>query len=665
MMDFQCMGKKSIYFRVLKQFALMKTLHKLILLFFLAILPSITYATVKLPRIFSDHMVLQRQREIRIWGWAASGENVRVSFNGEKAETKASGMGLWVVRLRAMEHGGPYEMEVSGKTNSIILKNILIGDVWLGSGQSNMEWVLANTNDAQKEIAAANYPKIRMFTVEKDQSFKPLQDLKSGEWKECTPANAGNFSAVAYFFGRTLNKELDIPMGLINSSWGGTKVEPWISWDLISQEAEYKNMKLNELEKQSQQSEKNVVKFLAAMKNDKGIAEKWFDPSADVSTWRKISVPSTFENSEIGNTDGIVWYRKEFNLSASDLKDATLSLGPVDDVDVTYINGTEIGSMNTWNEARIYPVKKELLREGKNVLVIKVTDNSGGGGIYGKPEVVFFQSGENKITLAGDWLYKTSVVSKEFNVLEFGPNAYPSHLFNAMIAPITPYAIRGVIWYQGESNTSAAYRYSELFPMLIKNWRSKWGYDFPFLWVQLANFMKPSAEPSESNWAELREAQRMALALPKTGQAVIIDIGEADDIHPRNKKDVGHRLALSALAVEYGKSLVHSGPVYKSMEVRDGKAVLTFEHTGTGLMAKADKYGYLRGFTIAGEDKRFYWAKAVVEGNQVVVYSDQVKIPVAVRYAWADNPEDANFYNRDGLPASPFRTDSWDWITKK
>jgi sialate O-acetylesterase len=568
---------------------------------------------------------------------------------------------MWMVTLKSMEHGGPYEMTVSAKSGNINLRNILIGDVWLGSGQSNMEWILSNTKDAGKEIAVANFPKIRLFTVEKAMEPMVQDDLKSGKWLECTSRNAADFSAVAYYFGKTLTKELDIPIGLINSSWGGTKVEPWISFDLMAQEPEYKNLDAKKLSETAKQNAANQLRYAEAMKTDRGLAEKWYLPTNSAG-WKTVRVPQEWGGTEIGNTDGIVWFRKEFQLDV-EVDSATLSLGPVDDVDFTYINGELVGTETIWNKDRFYGIKKGLLRPGKNVIVVKVRDDQGGGGIYGKAEQVYLQIKDKRIDLSGDWTYKPAVLASDFGLQGFGPNAYPSQLYNAMISPITNFGIRGVIWYQGESNTYAASNYKRLFPMLINNWRQKWGYEFPFYWVQLANFMAPSQVPGESQWAELREAQSKTLSLPKTGQAVIIDIGEADDIHPRNKKDVGYRLALNALAKEYGKSIVYSGPVYKSMEVKDGKAILMFDQVGSGLQAFKNKYGYLQGFSIAGADKKFVWARAFIENGRVTVYSPNVAEPVAVRYAWSDNPDDANLYNIEGLPASPFKTDDWKWTT--
>ena len=615
------------------------------------------HAEVMLPKIFSDNMVLQRNEPIRVWGWAKPSESVTVTFNGATAKTKADKNGNWNVSLKAMPHGGPYELIVKGK-NTITLRNILIGDVWVGSGQSNMEWTIKDTNHAKEEIANANHPQIRLFTVPKALSFDVQKDLTGGQWQECTPKTLGDFSAVAYFFGRKLNADLNIPIGLVNSSWGGTNIQTWMSWDIMSGKDEYKKLDMTTLREAAKDMPEKQRKFADAVANEKGKLEKWYEPGY-ADGWKKITLPKLWEQTEIGDADGVVWFRKEFTVSAEDIgKGAVLHLGPIDDADETYINGKQVGDMNGWNIDRHYTLAGNILQPGKNVLVVRVYDGAGGGGIYGAADKLNLEVNNKRIDLAGEWQYKISVLNTQYGLQATGPNAYPSQLYNAMIAPIIPMPIKGVIWYQGESNTGEAAKYQKLFPELINNWRTKWNQQFPFLWVQLANFMAPDSLPVSSGWAELREAQSKTLSLPATGQAVIIDIGEANDIHPRNKQDVGLRLALSALKVAYNQNVVYSGPVYKSMQKADNKLVLTFDNIGSGLHVK-DKYGYLKAFAIAGEDQKFVWAKAYVEGNNVIVYHPDIKNPVAVRYAWGNNPDDANLYNKEGLPASPFRTDSW------
>jgi sialate O-acetylesterase len=639
-------------------------MKKYSLFFSLFLYSGTLFAAVTLPKVFSSNMVLQRDKPLKIWGWADKGEKITVQCNGKKEMVKADKNGDWIATLPAMPAGGPYELQVNGK-NSLVLSNILIGDVYVCSGQSNMEFPLKQANNAAKEIAASAYPAIRLFTVKKAMSFAAQKDVQAEPWEECGPSSSGDFSAVAYFFARKLIKDINVPIGLIHSSWGGTNIEAWTSWDIMSRTADYSKVDLAKMEADRAATAKRQQAFQELLKNDKGDAEKWYEPSTDLTGWKSIKLPQAWEQTEIGNADGIVWFRKEFELPASfNGKKSTLNLGPIDDNDVTYINGKQVGAINGWNTDRVYEIDPTVLVAGKNTIVVKVTDNAGGGGIYGKPEQLYLQSGAEKINLAGDWQYKASVLNTSFGLADSGPNSFPSQLYNAMIAPLVRLPIAGAIWYQGEANTGEAFKYRTLFPGMINDWRSKWGYAFPFLWVQLANFLKADSLPVQSGWAELREAQNRTLQVPQTGQAVIIDIGEALDIHPKNKQDVGYRLALAAEKVVYGKDIVYSGPVYQSMKTTGNKIILQFSNTGGGMVAK-DKYGYLKGFSIAGSDQHFVWATASIDGDKIIVSANGVPSPVAVRYAWGNNPDDAGLYNKEGLPAPPFRTDSWKGITEK
>jgi sialate O-acetylesterase len=420
-----------------------------------------------------------------------------------------------------------------------------------------------------------------------------------------------------------------------------------------------KSMDIDQLQKNA---ENDIKKWQNAIANeDPGIVNQWFMPSTDVSGWKTMRLPQAWEGAGLPALDGVVWYRKEVVIGAADAgKEAVISLGPIDDSDETYLNGVKVGKTeNRYDSPRLYKVPAGSLKAGVNVISIKVIDTGGGGGLWGLDNQVYLEIAGNKLSLAGDWLYKVGLdlpAPKEAS----SPNSFPSLLFNAMISPLLNYPIKGVIWYQGENNAGNYIKYRSLFPAMIKDWRNKWNMgDFTFLFVQLANYMEPPQSPQQSTWAGLREAQTMTLAEPKTGMAVIIDIGEAKNIHPANKDDVGYRLSLAALKVAYGKDLVYSGPLFKSLKIDGNKAILEFDHVGSGLVVK-DKYGYLKSFAIAGADKKFVWARAsLVEGNKIVVSCEAVKNPVAVRYAWADNPDDANLYNKEGLPASPFRTDNW------
>ncbi len=638
-------------------------MKKLLILAAIFVVSFQSIGKVSLPKIFSDHMVLQRDQKVKVWGWADKSESISVTVGGITLKTKADKSGNWQILFDPLKPGGPYEITVSGKDSRITLQDVLCGDVWVGSGQSNMEWVLKDTDHAETEISGSYYPTIRLFTVPRATSFVIMRDLPGGQWQECIPKNVAAFSAVAYYFGRKLNEELHVPIGLINTSWGGTNIQAWLSWDVMSKKDAYKDANIASLQERAAGQEEKQRKYEEALKAEPGNMQRWYEETK-TDNWKKIQMPKAWEATEIGNADGYVWFRKDFDLTA-DLtgKGATISLGPIDDADETYLNGVRIGSMGEWNKNRVYRVSDKLLKN-KNTLVVRVLDTGGGGGIYGTSRDMFVEIGQQRIPLAGEWLYRTSVLTTDYGLAQTGPNAFPSQLYNAMVAPIISYPIKGVIWYQGESNAWEAYRYRKLFPEMINDWRAKWGQQLPFFWVQLANFMAQDTVPSESEWAELREAQTRTLSLPATGQALAIDIGDAKDIHPRNKRDVGERLALAALKVAYGKQdVVHSGPVLQSMERSGNKLVRTFSNTGSGLVVR-DKYGYLKGFAIAGPDKKFTWAKGYLDNGKIVVFNDSVSEPVAVRYAWGNNPEDANLYNKEGLPATPFRTDEWPGVSQ-
>lgn len=618
-------------------------------------------------------MVLQRNAECKIWGWAGKGEKVTVSFRDAVRTTKAGTDGKWMVVLPAMQEGGPWQMKISG-TNTIDLENILVGDVWVCSGQSNMEWNLASTNNAEAEIAGAKYPEIRLFHVPHNIQFTPAEDIQQGEWKVCSPETVSRFSAVAYLFGRYIHNETGVPVGLLFTAWGGTVVETWISAGSIRQVGEF-TARVDNL--RNFNAEEEMARRKAALMalvekyggSTPGMADgkaSWSAPDLDETDWGTMELPELWEQAGLEGLDGVVWFRKSFELTQAHATEGIkLELGPIDDSDMTWVNGHKVGEMTqSYNIPRIYQVPAEYLKTGKNIITVRIEDTGGGGGLYGKPEQMKITSGEFSASLTGVWKYRIStddLVLDLQNVVE--PNSNPSLLYNGMIQPFINFSVRGAIWYQGESNAGRAYQYRTLFPLLINDWRQQWNNpDLAFFFVQLANFMAPADLPGESEWAELREAQSMTLSLPLTGMAVIIDIGEADNIHPGNKQDVGKRLALSALKVSYGKDIVCSGPVYKNMVIKESEIILSFDHIGSGLKA-LDKYGYLKGFAVAGADRKFHWAKAFIKDNQVIVFAEEVKQPVAVRYAWADNPDDANLYNEEELPASPFRTDDWPGIT--
>lgn len=642
-------------------------MKKEILLLIALCVSSFSFAKVKLPSIFSDNMVLQQNKPICIWGWADKGETVQVKFLKQVAKVKANKLGDWSVVFDPHSFGGPYEVDVKGKSNQIVLRNVLVGEVWVCSGQSNMEFVVKNVNNAPVEISRANYPQIRAFNVKKAISTTAKDDLE-GDWQVCSPQTVSDFSAVAYFFAQNLNKDLHVPVGIINSSWGGTDIETWISEPAFSKLSDrfskrYDGKKIENIDQFLKDNTDRKAAYLKALDNDPGISQKWNSLETDISAWKTMKLPQYWEGL-LGDIDGIVWYSCEFNLPTADAaKTAVIQLGPIDDNEITWVNGQFIGHTEGYMTNRQYSIPENVLVAGKNRITVKVIDYYGGGGFYGKADDLYLEVNGQKYPLAGEWHYKEAVTNKEFNFVEPSPNMQPSLLFNAMIHPITKLQIAGFIWYQGENNAGQAYNYKTLYPTLITDWRQQWSASLPFYWVQLANYLAKDNVPSESAWAELRQAQTLTLSLPNTGEAVITDIGDANDIHPRNKQDVGKRLALIALNKTYGKtSLVCAGPTFRSMEIKGSEAIISFDNVGGGLVT-TNKYGYVEGFSIAGKDKKFVWAKARIDGEKIIVCSDRVSDPAAVRYAWANNP-DVNLFNAEGLPASPFQTDDWKWSTQ-
>ncbi|HRO44290.1 sialate O-acetylesterase [Agriterribacter sp.] len=634
-------------------------------------------ADVRLPKIFDSHMVLQRNKPIPVWGWADAGEKVTVELSGsgitKQIKTiKAGKDGKWILRLNAAEAGGPYQLVVKGKKNVLTLDDVLIGEVWICSGQSNMQWTVKASDNAKEEIAAADYPLIRQFEVPREISLTPEDDLSKGQWKTATPENVGQFTAVGYFFGRELYKKLGIPIGLINTSWGGTIVETWISKEAMKSFNEFSDvvdampLSMEALGEKRKTRLTNAIDELQGGLPTAGDVQSWSSASFDDSNWKTIEVPGNFDRKDFQYLDGVVWFRSEFILpdSLAGLSVA-LSLGTIDDIDDTYVNGIKVGGTTSKTASgRIYILEPSQLHAGKNSIAVRIEDLGGRGGFTGKPEDVKISRGAYEQSLAGTWKFR--IESYTDNNQFTGPNDAGTLLYNAMIAPLIPYAMQGAIWYQGESNAGRAFQYRKSFPLMISDWRNRWKEEFPFLFVQLASFNANNGNSKNgSTWAELREAQALTLqALPRTGMAVIHDIGNPQDIHPTNKQDVGKRLALRALEIAYGQNVLSQGPQFQSMQAEGNKLVLSFNNVGSGLIASG-KYGYLQGFEIAGADKVFHWAKAEIRDGKVVVWSDTVTDPVAVHYGWADDNMEANLFNKEGLPAAPFRTDTWKGITEE
>ena len=615
---------------------------------------------VELPRVFGDGMVLQRDQPILVWGSADPGAHVEVALAGDRARATADADGRWRVELPARAAGGgPLLLRIDDGKAPRELRDVVMGDVWLASGQSNMEWPISQSADAQAEIARATDPLIRHFKVPRSWSGLPQRQLSGGEWVASSPEAAGTFSAVAHFFARELRDSQDVPIGIIDSTWGGSSIEAWMDADTQGIDGDGLAEAARQLEVEDRQALAQARANLARWTlpaDDAG----WQARELDTSGWDDLPVPGVWESAGWNGMDGVAWYRTSFELSPAGAQaGVTLGVGRIDDSDTTWVNGVEVGSTHMqYNLARAYAVPASALRAGSNTVAVRVTDTGGGGGIHGPAQEVFVQpAGAAPRPLAGSWKFRPAQVTAL--VLDDNKNQRPTLLYNAMIAPLQPLPLRGVIWYQGESNAGSveqALRYRGQFPAMIRQWRAQWNApQLPFLWVQLASWHSGGDQGDTSPWAVLRESQTATLSLPATAEAVAIDIGDVADIHPKNKQDVGKRLALAARRVAYGERVVDSGPAFAGATFDEGAATLRFE--GDGLAVRGG--GALQGFALAGADRVFHPAVAVIEGVHVRVRSDAVAEPVAVRYAWSDAPVDANLVGARGLPASPFRSDEW------
>lgn len=637
-------------------------------------------ATVRLPRLVGDHMVLQRGRPLPLWGWADAGEAVTVSWRGQNYKAQTGGpAGRWAVTLPATPAGGPYELTVKG-SNTITVRDVLVGDVWLASGQSNMEWPLRDARNGAAETAAASFPRIRRLDVPNEAALSPQTDFGGSGWQPCTPETAGSFSAVAYFFARDLHQQYQVPIGLITAEWGGTPAEAWTSAEALRRLPDFAERvgAVQALQGTIPTIQAGYDARLQAWQNspagqDQGLSggrATWADPAYDAKSWATMPLPGLWETqtAELRDYDGVVWLRREVTLTAAEAaQPATLGLARIDDQDSTWINGVVVGGTRGYFPKRRYPVPAGLLRPGRNVVAVRVVDTGSGGGVWGGAADLFLTTSARTLPLDGPWQYRVpyDVASRPAAPFPGGPSQLPTALYNGLISPLIPYALKGVIWYQGESNADRAAQYRTLFPALIQDWRGRWQSPaLPFLYVQLAGYQPPTAtEPVESAWAELREAQQLTLQLPATGMATAIDLGDSTDIHPRNKQEVGRRLALQARRVAYGeKGVVDSGPVFDQLTISGNTVRLTFRNPGHDLVLRDTGGPYLKGFALAGADRQFVWAQGELQGNVIVLRSPQVPKPVAVRYAWGNMPF-LNLYNREGLPAPPFRTDQWPDLT--
>ncbi|GAB3431250.1 sialate O-acetylesterase [Niabella aquatica] len=627
----------------------------LIIWFFIC--PVITKANVALSSLFQSNMVLQRDKPCNIWGTAGRGERISVFLNNATYNTIAKN-GTWKITLPAQPAGGPHTITVKGR-NTITLSNVLFGDVWICSGQSNMQFSVQEARP-QPDTATFNNNNIRLFTVGIGTDFVPQDTVKGGTWKIATVKEVNGFSAAGFFFGSYLQQHLNVPIGLISNSLGATAIEQWTSNEALRQFPQFDNFYNTYLapKKSMKQMSDDFEKIKSSwnkeyyLKDDPGLAQQWYLPETDTSGWKTMNQPSHWEDNELKDYDGSVWFRKSYDSFPKDIFGNTnISLGQVDDYNICWVNGVKIGegygNMNLYT----YKIPDSIIRHKNNVVVVRVFDSGGKGGMYN----MFWNP-----FLAGTWKYKkgTPIDASKFkkplvaNSYIFGT---PAILYNANMAPLKQLSVKGFAWYQGEANTGRAEEYKQLLPALITDWRKQFNQgDLPFLIVQLPNLGKESEEPENSEWAELRDAQSAALTLPNTGLAVTIDIGEANNLHPHNKLEVGNRLGMTALSMVYGIDSIETSPEYKSMQVERDSIIVTFNQH----IICRNKYGYIDGFAIAGNDNVFHWARAYVKNNHsVVVYSPAVKSPANVRYLWSDEPGSIDLYNKNGLPAAPFRTD--------
>ena len=658
------------------------------LIHFLFFLPSFAFQdkndtiSLQLTSLFSDHMVLQQKSNVKFWGTDKPNNEITISTSWEnESKTIVDINGHWNVSIGTPSAGGPFKIEIKSNQHKIVLNDIMIGEVWLASGQSNMEMTLMGwppndiINNADEEIAKSSNSKIRMFNVEKQISINPLGDVK-GSWKVSSPEETKNFSASAYFFAKELFKKLQVPIGIINSSWGGTPAESWTSKKTIDTFNEFKSVtqSIN-----TSDLFKNELKWFSQFKAI-GIPttdEQWInlnlldnlivEKSYNDSDWEEIQLPGRYDNQiNGGEFNGAVWFRKNIVIDNLD-SDYILTIGAVDDMDETYVNGHKIGGligMGFWNKKREFKIPKSILKKGNNTIAVRAIDAEGVGEIIGP--MTLSNDNNIKVSLNGNWKYKliAEIYNNKFylygiNNIDFNSriktiklnSGVPTVLYNGMINPLVPYTIKGVIWYQGESNVGRADQYENLFPAMIRDWREKWNYDFPFYYVQIAPYQyNINKDSSLDQSQELREAQRNSLKTKNTGMVVTMDIGNFNNIHPSNKQDIGSRLARLALSNNYSINIVPSGPIFNGLKVIGSKLILEFENPGSKLISKGD----LLGFEIAGADKKYVFANATIINNQVELYSDKIKNPLYARYAWKDKAV-PSLFNLEGLPASSFK----------
>ena len=629
-----------------------------------------SYAQLHLSAIFSDHMIMQRDKPLKVWGKAKARETVSVAIGVANGSVHADRNGKWMITLPAFAAGGPYVMTVKTKNETKVFSDVLFGEVWLCSGQSNMQFKVREAIHASYEIHRANNPFIRQVSIPNKLSLQPEEFVDSTQWIISSPQTTGGFTAVGYFFARDIYERLHVPIGLIDDSWGGSQIESWISRDAMQGSDEFKEyvkqmpVSWNE---SNYRIEKEFSEKLICLNGGKApITDETSVLKTDFSFsgWMPSAAPGDLDWIGLPACRGEAYMVKEIKADSIQTRlHSILSMGTSDPRLSFFLNGQRLQ----------YAADKNILislppgswRQGSNILLVKIaaqtTPGWGAMGIHGNADQVYVEFDGEKISLADDKWKMLPLLDKPHHFNQWMNNE-GTIIYNAMIHPVIPLTIRGVLWYQGEANVDHAYQYRKTFPLMIESWRKEWNDNFPFLFVQLASFGSDENSNAGNKWAEIRESQAKTLSLPYTGMSVTTDIGDPKDVHPKNKQEVGRRLAAIALNDVYSFKQISNGPVYDSVSFSEGKASLFFRSVGNGLVAN-DKYGYLRGFEIAGSDRKFYFAKAFISGHQVIVSSDSVVKPVAVRYGWSNAPENINLYNEEGFPASPFRTDSWPGVT--
>jgi sialate O-acetylesterase len=651
-----------------RKLEIMKTKFSLVLL--LVFFYSHGISQLRMSAIFNDHMILQRDKPLKIWGTANAGETVRLEIGHVTGAATADKNGRWLVTLPAFAVGGPYILTIKTKSETKIFSDVLFGEVWLCSGQSNMQFRVSQSINAKYELHRANNSLIRQVVVPNKLSFLPEQFVDSTEWIVSSPQTTGEFTAVGYFFARDIFERLHVPIGLIYDNWGGSQVESWISRDAMLESDELKDY-IKQIPENWDQSnarvEKDITTSLARL--NKGKMPDMDEASVlknnyDYSGWMPSAAPTSWDWVGLPAYRGEGYMMREIILdSIQTALPSVLSLGANDVRFSWFVNGIAIPK--TQDKNILVTLPPNVWKPGRNLLLLEIGPQSVPDwlavGIRGDNDQLYVDFDGERISFADGKWKMLPILNKSHHYMKW-MNSEGTIIYNAMIHPIVPISIRGVLWYQGEANTDRAYEYGKTFPLMIESWRKEWKDDFPFLFVQLASFGSNESSNAGSQWAELREAQSKTLRLPKTGMSVTTDIGDAHDIHPKNKKEVGRRLAAIAMNDVYGIPQTGNGPVFDSVKFSKGEAKLFFKSVGKGLIAK-DKNGYLRGFELAGSDQHFYFAKAYILDNHVVVSSDSVINPVAVRYGWSNAPVDINLFNLDGFPASPFRTDSWPGVT--